>query len=248
MPRPERELAGSGPIESLAAGLRELRRRAGSPGYRELAARAGVSASTLANAASGKHLPTMAATLAYVRACDGDPGCWERQWRQAAAECVGSRPSGAADDPPYQGLLSYGVEDGARFFGRDAMRAQLLKMLERQRFVAVFGASGSGKSSLLRAGLIPALADGEPVLVIDQFEELFTHCPDPARRSGFVDRIAAMVTGGATVVLGVRADFYARCAELPVLAGLLAGRTCPFRRSPRTSCATWSPNPRARSG
>ncbi|WP_187414569.1 WD40 repeat domain-containing protein [Nonomuraea sp. PA05] len=209
-------------------------------------------------------------TLAYVRACDGDPLIWEQLWRQAAAECAASHPSDADEDPPYQGLLSYGVHDGARFFGRDAMVAQLVRLLRRQRFVAVFGASGSGKSSLLRAGLIPALttgadgagtdgvgpsgravvlmtpggdpeaaameaigstpADGELVLIVDQFEEVFTHCRDPARRRAFVDRIAGLVTGPdprATVVLGIRADFYARCADLPVLARLLAGANIP---------------------
>ncbi|MCC8242825.1 WD40 repeat domain-containing protein [Saccharothrix luteola] len=266
MPRPERELAGSGPVESLAAGLRELRRRAGSPGYRELAARSGFSASTLANAAGGRSLPTLTVTLAYVRVCDGDPILWEQRWRQAAAESAASRRSDDGD-PPYRGLLGYGVGDGARFFGRDAMVAQLVRLVERQRFVAVFGTSGSGKSSLLHAGLIPALtavtngdgggppgrpvvlvtpgrdpeaaaveaigsvpAGSELVLVVDQFEEVFTHCPDPVRRRAFVDRIAGLVTGPdprATVVLGIRADFYARCADLPVLAGLLAGASVP---------------------
>ncbi|TDV35443.1 PD40 domain-containing protein [Actinophytocola oryzae] len=265
MPRPERELAGSGPIVSFAAGLRELRRQAGGPGYRELSARAGFSAATLANAAGGNRLPSLAVTLAYVRACDGDPVVWEQLWRQAAA----TRPSEADEDPPYQGLFSYGVHDGARFFGREAMVARLVRLLERQRFVAVFGASGSGKSSLLRAGLVPVLstvtdrtgddvepagravvlmtpggdpetaateaigstpADGELVLIVDQFEEVFKLCPDPARRTAFVDRIAALVTDPApkaTVVLGIRADFYARCADLPVLAGLLAGANVP---------------------
>lgn len=269
MPRPERELAGSGPVVSLAAGLRELRRRAGGLGYRELSARTGFSAPTLANAAGGKRLPSLAVTLAYVRACDGDPVVWEQLWREAAAECTASSPSDADEDPPYQGLFSYGVDDGARFFGRDAMVAQLVRLLRRQRFVAVFGESGSGKSSLLRAGLIPALstapdkagrddvgtsgrvvvlmtpggdpqaateaigsapADGELVLVVDQFEEVFTLCPDPARRAAFVDWIAGLVTGPdsrATVVLGIRADFYARCADLPVLARLLAGANVP---------------------
>ncbi|KJK38531.1 hypothetical protein UK23_41110 [Lentzea aerocolonigenes] len=231
-----------------------MRRKAGSPGYRELSARAGFSAPTLANAAGGRQLPTLAVTLAYVRACGGDPVRWERRWRQTAAACATGRPPG--DDPPYQGLLSYGVQDGARFFGRDAMVACLVRLLERQRFLAVFGASGSGKSSLLRAGLIPALStakdtsvvlmtpgrdpevttantapgDREVVIVVDQFEEVFTHCQDPARRRAFVDRIAALVSGPeprGTVVLGIRADFYARCVDLPVLAGLLAGANVP---------------------
>jgi hypothetical protein len=155
MPRPERVLAGSGPVEALAAGLREPRQRAGGPGYRELASRAGFSAAALSNAAGGRQLPSLAVTLAYARACGGDPVAWEERWRRAAAECAASRP---ADDPPYRGLLCYGSGDHDRFFGRERIVARLVGMLQRQRFVAVFGASGSGKSSLLRAGLIPALA------------------------------------------------------------------------------------------
>jgi WD40 repeat protein len=256
MPRPERVLAGSGPVEALAAGLRELRQRAGGPGYRELASRAGFSAAALSNAAGGRQLPSLAVTLAYARACGGDPVVWEERWRRAAAECAASRPTDDADEPPYRGLLCYGSGDHDRFFGRERIVARLVGMLQRQRFVAVFGASGSGKSSLLRAGLIPALAgrasagaavlvtpgrdplaalaeapvDAAGVLVVDQFEELFTQCADPSVRTAFVDRIAALVSGPdsrVAVVLGVRADFYARCTELPVLAGLLAGANVP---------------------
>ncbi|SHN38718.1 helix-turn-helix domain-containing protein [Cryptosporangium aurantiacum] len=162
MPRPERPVdPADGPVQMLAAELRDLRRRAGNPGYRELAATAGYSAAALANAAGGRRLPSLPVTLAFVRACGGAPEVWERRWRQASAEWVaaqenGSRqPSPANGQPPYLGLIGYGVDDADRFFGRRAIVARLAEMLDEHRFVAVFGASGSGKSSLLQAGLIP---------------------------------------------------------------------------------------------
>ncbi|WP_079052491.1 helix-turn-helix domain-containing protein [Streptomyces regalis] len=73
MPRRESPLeAGDGPLLEFAEDLRRLRRKAGAPPYRELAEQAHFSLSTLSSAASGKRLPTLAVTLAYVHACDGD--------------------------------------------------------------------------------------------------------------------------------------------------------------------------------
>ncbi|MFE2306025.1 helix-turn-helix domain-containing protein, partial [Streptomyces sp. NPDC059411] len=69
---------GQGPLARFACDLRELRRRAGSPPYRELAARTHYSASTLAAAAAGHRLPGPAVLEAFVRACGGDPDDWER--------------------------------------------------------------------------------------------------------------------------------------------------------------------------
>jgi WD40 repeat protein/DNA-binding SARP family transcriptional activator len=62
--------------------------------------------------------------------------------------------------PPYLGLRTFEEEHAAWFFGRDADTARLLDRLERTRFLAVLGASGSGKSSLVRAGLVAALRAG----------------------------------------------------------------------------------------
>ncbi|MEY4748079.1 MAG: hypothetical protein RIQ60_293 [Pseudomonadota bacterium] len=62
---------------------------------------------------------------------------------------------------PYVGLRPFSEQEALLFFGRDAHVRELLARLERQqRFVAVLGASGTGKSSLVRAGLIPALHRG----------------------------------------------------------------------------------------
>jgi hypothetical protein len=61
---------------------------------------------------------------------------------------------------PYPGLRPFDVGESHLFFGRDLQVAELVRRLERYRFVAVLGMSGSGKSSLVRAGLLPALERG----------------------------------------------------------------------------------------
>ncbi|MBW3579169.1 MAG: AAA family ATPase [Actinobacteria bacterium] len=61
---------------------------------------------------------------------------------------------------PYRGLQTFEEADAEHFFGRDADVSRLLERLEASKFLAVLGPSGSGKSSLVRAGLIPALRQG----------------------------------------------------------------------------------------
>ncbi|MDN3723570.1 hypothetical protein QRD02_04190 [Aequorivita sp. SDUM287046] len=61
---------------------------------------------------------------------------------------------------PYVGLRPFQEEENLLFFGRDEQTLELLQRLHANRFVAVVGSSGSGKSSLIRAGLIPALKGG----------------------------------------------------------------------------------------
>ncbi len=108
MGRPERPIAGDGPVGRFAEDLRELRRQAGNPSYRKMARVAHYSLATLSQAASGTKLPSLAVTLGYVRACDGDVQEWERRWHQVAAETGRSaerpapEPSGASesDEPP----------------------------------------------------------------------------------------------------------------------------------------------------
>lgn len=58
---------------------------------------------------------------------------------------------------PYRGLLAFREEDAPNYFGRETDAADLLAALERQPLVAVVGASGSGKSSLVQAGVVPPL-------------------------------------------------------------------------------------------
>lgn len=204
---------------------------------------------------------------------------------------------------PYRGLSAFTPQDAEWFFGRERATAALV-----ERIFARVGSgplmlvapSGAGKSSLLNAGLVPALRRGDlpmagadrwpvvtltptsrpldellertakalgsdlgitvdevrenpdvlldavrvrsdepppspegrrpppprPVLIVDQFEELFTLCSDEEERRSFVRVLSALATSPqeegahdpAVVVLGVRADFTGNCLELPELA------------------------------
>ena len=67
----------------------------------------------------------------------------------------------AAADCPYRGLLAFEPSDRHLFFGREDVVADLLARVAAGQLLAVVGASGSGKSSLLRAGLIAAVEEGE---------------------------------------------------------------------------------------
>src|SRR5947209_6774876 len=67
---------------------------------------------------------------------------------------------------PFVGLRPFESEESLLFFGRGAQTAELLELLYSNHFVAVVGRSGCGKSSLIRAGLIPKLQAG--FLVVDR--------------------------------------------------------------------------------
>jgi hypothetical protein len=103
MGRPENELAhGAGALARFAAELRELRRGAGNPSYRDLARRAHYSHNTLSTAASGRVLPSKAVTLAFVTACGGDKANWLERWQELAgtsAASTGPEPPAVADFP-----------------------------------------------------------------------------------------------------------------------------------------------------
>jgi WD40 repeat protein len=146
-----------GPVAQFAAELRKLRSEAGSPTYRVMAQRTGQGASTLSQAAAGDRLPTLPVMLAYVRACGGDPEQWETRWRETAAEAAAEPRADEDAEAPYRGLARFEPGDADLFFGRDQLTDRLLELAASRRFTAVFGPSGSGKSSLLRAGLIPRL-------------------------------------------------------------------------------------------
>ena len=65
--------------------------------------------------------------------------------------------SEAIEPCPYPGLAYFGPDDAALFFGRDAVIVRLEEAVSRQSFTALVGASGSGKSSVVLAGLAPRL-------------------------------------------------------------------------------------------
>ncbi|MFI0425136.1 AAA family ATPase [Spongiactinospora sp. 9N601] len=88
----------------------------------------------------------------------------EYRTRPAAAHGPGQDPAPWAQGCPYLGLMTYQAEHERVFFGRSAETGRLLgliaEQLEEGGLVLVTGASGAGKSSLLRAGVLPALAHG----------------------------------------------------------------------------------------
>jgi WD40 repeat protein len=229
MPRPERPVdPAKGAIQEFAVALRELRERAGGPTYRSLAEQTGLSVSTLADAAGGRRLPTLAVAVAYAVACGGDEHEWAARWRAVAD---GQAPSERA---PYRGMAGFRGEDADLFFGRERLVAELADRVRRFPVTVVLGASGAGKTSLLAAGLAPALAELRPVimtpgarpsvpdraglLVVDQFEELYTLCAEEDRVR-FLDDVLSRAD--LRLVVSVRADYYGRCAEHPALADAL---------------------------
>jgi WD40 repeat protein len=211
-------------------------------------------------------------------------------------------------DSPYRGLSAFEEWDAAFFFGRETAATELLRRMSQRLggagLLVVSGVSGVGKSSLLRAGVLPRLrgaglaatpgsagwpclvftptrtpldefavrvaslagqdaaaarhrlatdpagfaltvrqaaltaaaGDRVPlgprlVLVIDQFEQLFTQCSDEQQRHAFVSALHAATAGpgagqppAALAVLVVRADFEARCADYPELAPAVQDR------------------------
>ncbi|MER7565410.1 WD40 repeat domain-containing protein [Streptomyces sp. NPDC097941] len=98
-----------------------------------------------------------------------DLGQWQRLWERALApdEDEGPPPEPPAGVCPYRGLASYRREDARWFFGRERSTQALLELLDSAAgtgsggLVMLVGASGAGKSSLLNAGLVTALEEGE---------------------------------------------------------------------------------------
>lgn len=184
---------------------------------------------------------------------------------------------------PYQGLQAFTAAQQEFFFGRKRIVEAIKQNLEQQPFVPVIGASGSGKSSVVRAGLMPWLEESgwrilEPIkpgfeplaalrgvfepffkrsrseiqalhqlvenhdsaglagvmermpgderclLIVDQFEELFTVCASESDRQRFIELITQVATvrnARLAVVTTMRADFLEPCLHYPTLHHLI---------------------------
>ncbi len=158
----------------------------------------------------------------------------------------------ASDRNPYKGLRAFSEADAADFHGREALVRRLTEAMDQRtdsRLVVVAGPSGSGKSSVLGAGLTPALRaegwsiatmypGGSPletiettvaslgsapsVILVDQLEELITVAPEEAREP-FLDELVELAAKpeGPWVVVAVRADFLDRLLVHPRFARLV---------------------------
>ncbi|MFN8413442.1 MAG: PrsW family glutamic-type intramembrane protease [Anaerolineales bacterium] len=150
------------------------------------------------------------------------------------ALCQGKNPPPYDSRPPFLGLFAFKPEDKDFFFGRDALVLKLVKRIKQYPFLAVTGASGSGKSSLVMAGLIPMLeakmiyltpsstplyqlrmaksnSDKDSIFVVDQFEELFTLTPQTKEREEFINELLE-ITKTNRVIITMRADFWGEVA------------------------------------
>ncbi|MFQ5858155.1 MAG: CHAT domain-containing protein, partial [Anaerolineae bacterium] len=191
-----------------------------------------------------------------------------QEWDQALAEVnticeevldLNFRALALGQDPPaydarcpFRGLSAFRLEDREFFFGREVLIDRLVAKLAEHNFLAVLGPSGSGKSSLVLAGVIPVLQAKEPglqmayltpggdplaqleaslekvhdqpaILVVDQFEELFTHSADEDKRQAFLDRLLGLAEN-LRVVITMRADFWGECAPYRALKEVMQAR------------------------
>jgi WD40 repeat protein len=98
--------------------------------------------------------------LRGVHYVDFRGGAGDAQARQRLARAMRSAPGDLPPrraGAPYPGLRAYGPDDRVDFLGRDAEVDEVIERLGHGRFLAIVGASGSGKTSLIRAGVLPAL-------------------------------------------------------------------------------------------
>ena len=165
----------------------------------------------------------------------------ERILRQDESLRAVAEPRAVSAECPYKGLAPLDVGDP--LFGRDTEVATCLARSPETGMLVVTGPSGSGKSSLVRAGLVPALerqgrrcqvvvpgtagdldlpSDHKPapVLVIDQFEQIFLTDRPPAVVRAACASVAAYATSRALVVITVRGDYFGALAVDPALGRL----------------------------
>jgi DNA-binding SARP family transcriptional activator/WD40 repeat protein len=165
--------------------------------------------------------------------------------RQDPTLAVDEAQRSSYDRCPYLGLRSYDVDDSESFFGREGEVSECLRRLEVEGALAVVGPSGSGKSSLVRAGVAASLrraartvavlepgavpsralaavevGDGGMVLVVDQCEEVFALCTDDDERTAFLATLVEHAAHGP-LVIALRADHLADVAAFPDFARLV---------------------------
>ena len=236
--------------EDLAGALTALRERRGMT-VRDVAHAAGLPVATVGGYLSGRHLPPLATVGQFTRVLTSlGVGTDELPAWVAAVNRLRRAPGrrSAATPAPYRGLAAYQPEDAGLFFGREGLTDALVARVTGVPTtpLVVIGSSGSGKSSVLRAGLAARLGDrGVPVvvvtpgahpletleqlrgtgglsdravLVVDQFEEVFATESTSPQTVTFLDRLDAIHRDGAVVVIGLRADFFDRALELDRLA------------------------------
>ncbi|HEY2508205.1 MAG TPA: helix-turn-helix domain-containing protein [Streptosporangiaceae bacterium] len=223
---------------------------------RQVARATSLPISTTGDYFSGRHLPASGQAdqlLRILRACGVTEQDALQSWTDALLRARRPRGRRAGSDVPYRGLARYEAEDARWFFGREDIADQLAALATSDGSgepgaaarlpLMLVGPSGSGKSSLLRAGLIPRLADDavvvepgadpvtglqaalgdQPVLIVDQFEAVFTRCHDEAKQDAFVAEICAQASH-RVVVLALRADYYQQALRYPLLATALQSR------------------------
>ncbi len=156
---------------------------------------------------------------------------------------VATPVAGTPRSCPFPGLLPYGLDDSELFFGRDEVVAECLRLLDLHGVAAVVGPSGSGKSSVVRAGVAAALARSgrtvriitpgprpadaideiersvDDVLVVDQLEEAMSGAERPD--SGLLFDAVIRFAERGHLVIAMRADRVGALAGHPSLARLV---------------------------
>ncbi|WP_063038446.1 WD40 repeat domain-containing protein [Nocardia pseudovaccinii] len=243
--------------EEFAAALSALR-VAAELTVRQTVELSGCPQGTLSGWFAGQHVPTDGNEKmfrAVLAVCGIGTRAEQEPWLTAVRRVRGTTGRRRRDDEsPYRGLEPFRFDDAGWFFGRAELTAELVGKVDvllrargRPRILFVIGASGSGKSSLLSAGLLPALQEEgltagvalpgthpldalreleeTEVVVLDQFEETWTQCEDEVQRAAFLEAIADHQSTRTVFVLGLRADFYRHAAEESVLHDALAANT-----------------------
>ena len=125
---------------------------------------------------------------------------------------------------PFPGLRPFEFHEALLYFGRDGQSEQLLRRLGTTRFLAVVGSSGSGKSSLVRAGLLPRLGRDVVAIYVESaagqtelrlLRGLARPCPGLDTTRGLVDALAISAHRNVAA-LGVR-------LSLVILIGAVGG-------------------------